>query len=133
MSEEFICKKTKQEKNREATIRHYILGFILEATVKNDIKVTTAISDFLTKEIKITTEDNFIYCLKKARANRSLLIKGTKKNYKEFKKNIVLNLHEVKDKREVIKRIYEFSKKYEGGIFVKSDMAQCSYEEISYL
>lgn len=129
-----IEKKLAKKKNREATIKHYILGYILECIVKEDINVTRAVRILLIHNLKIITEETFIYCLRKARINRLLRVNGTKKNYSEFKKHIELVDYEYEKQVEIIKQLQEFANNFENGIFINTDMGKSSYENVkSYI
>ena len=127
MDSDFIDKKALKRKNREATIKHYILGYILECAVKNDVNVTVSIRRLLVYDLKIITVDMFIECLRKAKANRFFGIKGTKRSYKAFKKQIELINYEKKGQIKIIRKLQEFAEKYENGIFVNSRMIQSSF------
>ncbi len=131
MNSTITNKNLEKQKDREATIRHYILGYILECVVKNDLETTYKIKEFLVNDLKIITEENFVYCLYRARLNRVLMIKGTKKNYRLFKKVIVLRSFERKEQLFVIKRMKEFAEGYSNGLFIKPNMVECSFEETS--
>lgn len=122
-------KKMIKKKNREATIKHYILGYILECTIKNDVNVIVAIRRLLVCDLKIIKVETFIECLRKARENR-LLGKSAKRNYKTLMKMIELIEYEKEEQIEIIVKLQEFARSYKNGIFINSKMGESSFSDV---
>ena len=127
-----IDKKLARQKNREATIKHYVLGCILECAVKEDVMVTSRVRRLLVHELKIITEDTFINCLRVVRINRLFGINGTKKNYRALKSLIELVKYEKGEQIEIMKKLQEFAKNYENGLFINSKICESSFVDVKY-
>lgn len=127
MDNSHISKKHAKMNNREATIKHYILGFILECIVRNDAEVLVGIRRFLVHDLKILSVDMFVECLRKARMNRLFGIRGTRKNYKNFKKMIQLVEYDEDKQIEILKRLQEYAKSFENGLYINAKMGESNF------
>ena len=122
-----IDKKALKQKDREDTIKHYILGYILECAAKNDITVISRIKTFLVYELKIISEETFMYCLYKAKINRILMVKFTRENYKLLKNKMVIMPYNREEQLVIIRKLQEFASRYESGAFVNARMGETSF------
>ena len=127
MDNSIIKKKLINKQNREATIKHYVLGYILECAVKNNTGITTKIMDFLAYELKVITDENFITCLLRARVYRLALINNVKCSYKMLKRKIEIASYNESDQKEIIRKLQHFANNFENGIFVNSNMGKSSF------
>lgn len=122
-----IDKNVAKMNNREATIKHYILGYILECVVANKPEVIVNVRRILVHELKILSVDMFIECLKRARANRLFGIKGTKKSYSNFKKIIQLVEYDEQQQIEILNKLQEYANNYKNGLYINSKMGESSF------
>ena len=122
-----IDKKMLKKKNREATLKHYILGYILECVAKEELSTTRSFRILLIYDLKIITEETFITCIRIVRINKLAGINGGKSNYKKLKKLIRLVEYDYEKQLEIIHGLQEFASNYQNGIFVNSKMGESSY------
>lgn len=122
-------KNLKKQIDREATIKHYVLGYILECMLKNDVNVTVAIRRFLVYDLKLLEEDTFITCLKRARFNDLFDNMETNTQYKKIKEIIKLPVMSKTEQLEIIEKLQKLANEYDG-VFVNSGIAKLNFEKV---
>ena len=123
-----IKKNLKKQSDRNETIRHYILGYLLECAIKNDVNVIVEIRRFLVYDLKVIEVQDFIDALKRVRIISFLNMSISKKDYKSLRRSIKVALNSSEDQTHVIENMQEFANEY-NGVFVNSKMAERSYEK----
>ncbi len=123
-----IKKNLKKQSDRNETIRHYILGYLLECAIKNDVNVIVEIRRFLVYDLKVIEVQDFIDALKRVRIISFLNMSISKKDYKSLRRSIKVALNSREDQTHVIEKMQEFANEY-NGVFVNSKMAESSYEK----
>ena len=123
-----IKKNLKKQGDRNETIRHYILGYLLECAIKNDVNVIVEIRRFLVYDLKVIEVQDFIDALKRVRIISFLNMSISKKDYKSLRRSIKVALNSREDQTHVIEKMQEFANEY-NGVFVNSKMAESSYEK----
>lgn len=123
-----IKKNLKRQSDRNETIKHYILGYLLECTIKNDVNVIVEIRRLLVYDLKVIDVQNFIDTLKRVRIIFFLNMSINKKDYKNLRKSIKIIPNSREEQTFVIKKMQEFANEY-NGVFVNSKMAESSYEK----
>ena len=127
MDNSLTSKETLKRKNREESIKHYILGYILECVRGKNRDNLKIIEDFLVNKLEIITEETFIYCIYRARVNSILFPKDTKSKYKSFRKSICVIHYDIEKQLDVLKKLAEFAETYKDGYYIKPNMIQCSF------
>lgn len=122
-------KKLKKQMDREETIKHYVLGYILECMQRNNVNVTVSIRRFLVYDLKVLDEQVFISCLKIARMHNLFDNMVTSEQHKKVKQNIKLSVMSEEEQLEIIKRLRTFANNYDG-VFVNSNIANVNYEKV---
>ena len=123
-----IKKNLKKQSDRNETIKHYILGYLLECTIKSDVNVIVEIRRLLVYDLKVIDVQNFIDTLKRVRIIFFLKMSINKKDYKNLRKSIKIIPNSRKEQTFAIKKMQEFANEY-NGVFVNSKMAESSYEK----
>ena len=123
-----IKKNLKKQSDRNETIRHYILGYLLECAIKNDVNVIVEIRRFLVYDLKVIEVQDFIDALKRVRIISFLNMSISKKDYKSLRRSIKVALNSREDQTHVIEKMQEFANEY-NGVFVNSKRAESSYEK----
>ena len=123
-----IKKNLKKQSDRNGTIRPYILGYLLECAIKNDVNVIVEIRRFLVYDLKVIEVQDFIDALKRVRIISFLNMSISKKDYKSLRRSIKVALNSREDQTHVIEKMQEFANEY-NGVFVNSKRAESSYEK----
>jgi len=131
MDNSCIDKKIIKQKNREETIKHYVLGYILECAAKNDLDVTTKIMEFLVHDLKAMTDESFIKCLLSVRVNKIALMNATKGDYRKLRKMISVISYSKEQQIVIIHKLLKFAKNFENGFFVNSKIAESNFIDVS--
>lgn len=121
-------KNLKKQMDREDVLRHYVLGYILECALLEDKKAIANIKELLVDNLKLISNKNFIYCLYKTKINCCILFKYTRKDYRKLKSMIQIAHKTQEEQIKSFKELENFAKKFKYGIFVKPNMASCSFE-----
>ena len=120
-------KNIVKQKNREATMKHYVLGYILECVKKNDATVIDDIKKFLVHDIQVITEKSFVCCLNKARCYYMMEILEPK-YYRNIKASISLIFYGREKQLEIIRQMKRFAENYEDGIYVNANIGTSSFK-----
>ena len=123
-----IIKHLKKQNDRNETIKHYILGYLLECALKNDVNEIIKIRRLLVYDSKVIAVEEFINSLRRVRLVLFLDGSITKKDCRSLKKSIKTLPKTLEEQMIVIKKFQEFANSY-NGIFVNSKMAENSYEK----
>ena len=122
-------KKTKKQMDREATVKHYILGFILECAYKTNVEEIFHIRRFLVSNLKIISEETFVNVLHELRSDMLLGVNLDKAYYRRMRFSIKVIPKTEKELADVTKKFYQFAKGYKNGKYISTNMSQTSYDK----
>lgn len=120
-------KNLKKQKDREATIKHYLLGYLLECVQKRDIEFMMLINDFVVKKLKVIDESNFDNCLFKLTFSTFLIGENTRDNYRRIKSHMKIKVCDMETQINVINNLKVYADSYKNGKYIKARMIESSY------